>query len=1110
MLGFKLLASHLAIAVMGALCLILTLLFHESLSNKVFRLVLESSPRVELLHTIAIQLQRSQASLQDTALLRHGRPEERQKIWTEIWQIVQELSEQSKELWKMEGKVEKLARIKALLGEIYLQQWIIADTVNSPGDTPIRNLFHSQALPQAISMRKMIDALMFLQEKSGYQVSSAKLFFLLTRLRIALDSSVSALERIGYQNDVAARNQYREGMLDFAQTMDLLEGQRGVFTAEMLGIMEWLDAEQGAWMHISQEVTKSSRSVSRAIFISRLGPLNRDFAVLLTTITNDLKMQLNRDTAVAISQSAGVVWGSRFLVVLMIGMAIWIARRGTLAITIPLAHLDHAALEYAAGNLSRDIPEEGSMELKNLSRTFNAMRHSLQENSMLMHAVLETAADGIIRINEKGQVEAFNEAAERMFGWMAPEIVGRNVSTLIPVPYKYEHDSYIRRYLETREPHVIGIGRETQGVRKSGALFPIYLSLSHVEVNGRHIFTGIISDITEQKKYQSALSVAKDRAEAANRAKASFLANMSHEIRTPMNGVIGFADVILQDSTLSRDSAIHVRTIASSARALLVIINDILDVSKLESGRFVLERICFHLPHALQETLRSIQPQADKKNLDLRLEYDPALAPLVMGDPVRLRQVIVNLVGNAIKFTEKGYVYILVKAAARDHIHFSIRDSGIGMGAGQMATVFDSFTQADQSINRRFGGTGLGTTISKQLVELMSGKIWVESVLEKGSTFHFTVLLPEAKDVEGCLFTQDSSETEEEYHAPRIFRVLLAEDVETNATLVILRLEQQGHSVRWVKDGRQVVAESRLGSYDLILMDIQMPELDGLEATRVIRDGEQGEGNRIPIVALTAGVMQEDYEKCEAAGMDYLVEKPIDFAKLFTIMEEVVPQGGGQVSGGKVLLSGAHPEVDFSPLSGIVDYEKALRSWQVPRVYLKALVDFAGRNLGDAREIKRLLQEGPDGVKRARVITHTLKGVSGNLAIYEVARLAAKLDGSLQQDGAAAVQINISALHDSLNEAGLAIANLKGEDRSPFEVNKKEFDAVVVGGLLVDLGEALGELNPDVVEPLLDRLAYFLERDDLAEIRSEVDFFEFDKAHEKMQALVRKLHLNES
>ncbi|MEO5349478.1 MAG: ATP-binding protein, partial [Magnetococcus sp. YQC-3] len=551
----------------------------------------------------------------------------------------------------------------------------------------------------------------------------------------------------------------------------------------------------------------------------------------------------------------------------------------------------------------------------------------------------------------------------------------------------------------------------------------------------------------------------------------------------------------------------HVKTILGSARALLGIINDILDVTKLESGKFTLESVCFHLPNLLTEAMRTVEHRAAEKNLAIHVTYDPALPLRRMGDPTRLRQVVLNLVGNAIKFTEKGSVTVAVHPDGQpDLLHFSVTDTGIGMTPAQSAKVFEAFAQADASTTRRFGGTGLGTTISKQIVEMMGGAIWVESEMGKGSIFHFTVHLPVAALLDGCLY-EEGSVVEEGYCSPRLLRILLAEDIEANATLAMLRLKQQGHEVTWAKDGREVLELHQQGQYDLILMDVMMPRLDGLEATREIRVAEAGTGRHIPILALTASVMREENEQCMAAGMDGVEAKPIDFNRLFASMEQLVPAGAGKPNLHRSIDLHPLAVIDFSPLDGMVAHERAIKTWRDSAAYLKALRHFAQSRADDALEMARLLSAHPDDTEPARSVAHALKGVASNLAIDRVARLAAEMDTDLKTGQRDSATSRLEELGHALRELVNAIERIQAGTVASQPSTLQPFDEQTIRHLLSELSNALEMLNPDAVEPVMARLACYMSRSELGAIQRSVEAFDFDAAQSHLTALADGLNL---
>lgn len=520
---------------------------------------------------------------------------------------------------------------------------------------------------------------------------------------------------------------------------------------------------------------------------------------------------------------------------------------------------------------------------------------ALRDLSEFQKAILDNAGHAIISATPDGIIRVFNPAAEQLLGYSADELVGK----LTPAAFHDPQEVVARAQAFSAE---LGIDlepgfnvfvekcrrdlpntHEWTYIRKDGSRLTVLLTITALRNPEGTItsFLGVASDITTLKVVQQELTLAKDAAEAASVAKSQFLANMSHEIRTPMNGVLGMTELLLA-TPLTEKQRHMAHTVQQSAASLLTIINDILDYSKIEAGKLQLEHTDIDLSHLLDDAVKLFSEAARQKGLSLSATVTPTIPTVLRGDPTRLRQILLNLIGNSIKFTAAGSIAVSADCLKRDPeqilLRVTVRDTGIGIPCESQAHVFDAFAQADGSTTRKFGGTGLGLTIVKQLVHLMGGTVDLESTPGLGSTFGFTVPLEVGPEKEMSSVLAALQQAPATLHGT----VLLAEDNVVNREIAVAMLELLGCTVDIAEDGQEVLDAVNARSYDLILMDCQMPNLDGLNASRLIRERESRRPHRrhLPIVALTANAMEGDREQCLAAGMDGYLAKPFTFDQL--------------------------------------------------------------------------------------------------------------------------------------------------------------------------------------------------------------------------------------
>ena len=518
-------------------------------------------------------------------------------------------------------------------------------------------------------------------------------------------------------------------------------------------------------------------------------------------------------------------------------------------------------------------------------------------NASRLKAILDNTVDGIITINTSGIIESFNPAAEQLFLFSELEAIGQNVKLLMPEPWKSDHDQYIQNYLHTGEAKIIGKGREVIGRRKNGTTFPLELSIGKMEIEGRLMFTGIVKDITERKANEVQINEAlkkaaaskeeavqaKHLAESASQAKGQFLAHMSHEIRTPLNAILGYSQILNRNQDLEPNQKKAIQTIETSGNNLLELINEVLDYSKIEAGTKELNPKDFNLKELLEGLLTMFENRCEDKNLAVHLQRTDQAPIYINGDEGKLRQVLVNLLGNAIKFTTAGKVVLELEKKPSNHYKFSVIDTGPGIPQEDHASILEPFKQSDSG--RFKGGTGLGLSLSKELVGLMGGELSLESQEGKGSSFFFTLELPPAKSPVPPRAQREKQEGKPQLKSGSI-KALVVDDTEVNRELLCNILLSAGIEINEAENGKEAIDQVEKFKPDIIFMDLRMPVMDGEEATREIK--RLYGSDRFKIVAITATVFDHERKEIFTHMFDDYITKPFRIERIYECIQTLL------------------------------------------------------------------------------------------------------------------------------------------------------------------------------------------------------------------------------
>ncbi len=765
-------------------------------------------------------------------------------------------------------------------------------------------------------------------------------------------------------------------------------------------------------------------------------------------------------------------------------------------------------------------------------------RERIQESEQQFRAMLESSPDGVVIIDDDGMIVLVNSQTEMLFGYSRQEIIGQPVEVLLVPVKRPEHIQHRSTYAKTAVPRPMSTSRSIRGVRKDGSDFPVEVSLSHIQTPGKSWVAAAVRDATERERVECELVTQKQRAEDANRTKSAFLAAMSHEIRTPMNAILGMSDM-LWESDLNVEQRGYVEIFRRAGTNLLGLLDNILDLAKIESGRFEMERQPFKVQDILHQVLETFAGKARNKGIALLMAIAPDVPADLIGDPGKLRQVLFNLVGNAVKFTDSGEIAVAVHSESEEglcELRFSVSDTGSGIPEDKLSVIFDDFIQADSSVTRRYGGTGLGLGISRRIVERMGGTLTVTSEMAKGSTFQFTAFFergdPDRRrsrnvgDFHGqrvllldenstnCLILREtlaswcleshsvgtvpealaelaharsrerpyslvifddclqglsgaeiassiksaepsvplivlSSGTSERAPARRSsdgiagfavkpveradilrlvcdamsgakagnppsphviqsqdlglpqehLRILVAEDSADNRLLVHAYLKSGPYAVVFVEDGQAAVREFFAGSFDLVLMDVQMPGMDGLSAARTIRKREQELGiPRVPIVALTAHARHEDEEASKEAGCSFHLSKPISKRTLIDAIER---------------FRRKEPSLPATP-------------FPFPAEEIAHLIPAYLASKDEELRTMRTMLAGND-FEGIRVLSHNLKGTGASFGFAELSRMGCDLERSSREADA-------TGARGLLEQLGEYLVRIKRDPSSPSHI----------------------------------------------------------------------------
>jgi PAS domain S-box-containing protein len=683
------------------------------------------------------------------------------------------------------------------------------------------------------------------------------------------------------------------------------------------------------------------------------------------------------------------------------------------------------------------------VEAEQALRRLNAeLETRVAERTAQLNAVIASLVDTLVVIDQRGIVQVVNPSLEKLLGYAPEEVVGRNVSLLIPEPHRSAHDGYIARYLATGEGRIIGIGREVEALHKNGERIPVDLSVSEFLAGEQRFFVGVLHDTRPHKAVQA-------RLEQLSRERQEFLATMSHEIRTPLTGLLGMLE-LLSFSPLPAEERHQLAIARESGKALRRIIDDILDYSKIEAGKLALSPHPEDLRALIEGVRNAYLATASAKGISLMSFVDPRLPPALVMDGLRVRQILENLVSNALKFTAEGYVEIRAEWISQQDgqvtLKLTVRDTGIGIAPELQVKLFERYSQTDPATARRHGGTGLGLAICKRLADMMNGTIGCESEPARGSTFYVVLTLPVAEHAPAPAAAGEALRKLETNGRP----VLVADDHPTNRALIARQLALLGLTVELAENGNQALAKWKHGDYALIVTDVHMPVMDGLELAQAVRAIEAKERRRpTPIIAWTAAAMSEEVERCRAAGMDDVLVKPAELAVVRATLARWLPfaaaNGALPIAGGAALDRAA-----LAQLAEGAEEERLI------------LADFVNQTRRDLSELEAALSRDDAGAAARQA--HRIKGAAKMIGATRLAAHAARAEDAVRRYDLAEATARLREMTADLSELEASAGLAEAPATAPAADAPPVWDAAVLADMVGDSPKLKQELIGSFLE----------------------------------------------